>query len=67
MRTSADVPLRRRLRQLGVDWIVESSVAEWHGDAATLFYHTTGATTRVAADWLAADLRQAGHCLGHDR
>lgn len=71
VRTSADVPLRRRLRQLGVTWHLESSVAEWHGDGATLIDHTTGETTRIAADslvlaatpiaadWLANDLRAA--------
>ncbi|MBU6266768.1 MAG: FAD-dependent oxidoreductase [Sphingomonadales bacterium] len=71
-RTSADVPLRQRLRRLGVAWHLETSIAEWHGDAATLIDHATGetnvikadslvlATTNVAADWLAAELRAAG-------
>jgi len=36
MRTSADIPLRTRLRRLGVQWITDSAVTEWHGDAAEI-------------------------------
>lgn len=72
VRTSADQPLRRRLRQLGVDWRCEVAVAEWHGDGATLVDLNTGeterlaadslvlATTNVAVDWLAIGLRDRG-------
>lgn len=72
VRTAADGPLRRRLRQLGVDWHVEVSVSQWHGDGATILDHVTGqtkrlaadslvlATTNIAADWLADDLRALG-------
>lgn len=72
VRTSADVPLRQRLRQLGVDWRVDAAVLEWHGDGATVIDLNTGgqerivagslvlATTSVSADWLAKDLREAG-------
>jgi len=72
VRTSADVPLRRKLRQLGVDWRLEAAVVEWHGDGATVIDLNTGereridagslvtATTNIAADWLAGDLRAAG-------
>lgn len=31
-RTAADFPLRRTLRQLGVEWLLEVSVLEWRGD-----------------------------------
>jgi NADPH-dependent 2,4-dienoyl-CoA reductase/sulfur reductase-like enzyme len=67
-RSAADVPLRRILRKAGVDWITETSIVEWHGDAATLVDHNTGdhrrleadglvlATTNVAANWLAAEI-----------
>lgn len=67
-RTAADFPLRRTLRQLGVTWLVDVSVLEWHGDGATIVDHNTGgesfvpgdclvlATTNVAANWLAKEL-----------
>ena len=70
-RTAADVPLRRLLRRLGVTWLLETSILEWHGDRATLIDHNTGerstveadclvlATTNVAADWLAAELEES--------
>ena len=71
-RTAADVPLRQALRKLGVYWIVESSVAEWHGNGATLLDHNTAerrfveadalvmATTNFAADWLSPGLAELG-------
>lgn len=71
-RTAADFPLRRILKRLGVNWVVESSVVEWHGNGATLVDHTTGkeqfleadalvtATTNIAADWLIEPLREKG-------
>jgi hypothetical protein len=70
-RTAADAPLRRALRKLGVDWRLEVSVTEWHGNGASIVDHNTGetehvagdglviASTNVASDWLAGDLRQA--------
>lgn len=68
-RTAADLPMRQALRKLGVQWIVETSIAEWHGNGATLVDHTTHerrlveadalvmATTNHAADWLMQDLK----------
>jgi hypothetical protein len=31
----ADVPLRRTLKRLGVKWLLEISVLEWHGNGVT--------------------------------
>jgi hypothetical protein len=71
-RTAADAPLRKILRKLGVDWRLEVSVTEWHGTGASIVDHNTGqtdriagdslviASTNVAADWLAGELRSAG-------
>jgi 2,4-dienoyl-CoA reductase-like NADH-dependent reductase (Old Yellow Enzyme family) len=71
-RTSADIPLRRELRKLGVVFVLDSSIAEWRQGGATLLDHDTGetrlveadslvlATTNVAADSLARDLLTAG-------
>ncbi len=71
-RTAADVPMRQALKKLGVQWIVEASIAEWHGNGATLIDHNTGdrrfveadtlvtATTNMAADWLMPDLAALG-------
>jgi 2,4-dienoyl-CoA reductase-like NADH-dependent reductase (Old Yellow Enzyme family) len=71
-RTAADVPLRRVLKKLGVDWRLEVSVTEWHGNGATIIDHNTGATefvpgdslvvalTNIAASWVADELRQSG-------
>lgn len=68
-RTTADVPLRRTLRKLGVNWLLEVSVLEWHGNGATLHDHNTGerifvegdclvlATTNRPANWLADELQ----------
>ncbi|RFB78999.1 oxidoreductase [Methylovirgula sp. 4M-Z18] len=71
-RTAADVPTRQALRKLGVQWITEVSVVEWHGNGATLVDHNTGAhrfveadslvmaTTNSAADWLMPKLAELG-------
>jgi thioredoxin reductase len=68
-RTTADVPLRRTLKTLGVKWLLEVSVLEWHGNGVTLLDHNTGerffeegdslvlATTNAAANWLGDELR----------
>ncbi|WFU47564.1 FAD-dependent oxidoreductase [Sinorhizobium terangae] len=78
-RTTADVPLRRILRKLDVNWLVEVSVVEWHGNGATVVDHNTGrqafvegdclvlATTNMSANWLAQDLEGQGlpfHLIG---
>jgi hypothetical protein len=71
-RTAADVPMRQAIRKLGVRWITEVSVTEWHGNGATLVDHNTGdrsfveadalvtATTNRAADWLMPGLAELG-------
>jgi 2,4-dienoyl-CoA reductase-like NADH-dependent reductase (Old Yellow Enzyme family)/thioredoxin reductase len=51
-RTAADVPLRETLRKLGVRWLLESSIAEWHGQAAMVLDHNTGERHFVEADAL---------------
>ncbi len=72
IRTAADGPIRRILRALGVKWITDVSVLEWHGNGATLQDHNTGessfveadtlvtATTNSPADWLMPGLRDSG-------
>jgi NADPH-dependent 2,4-dienoyl-CoA reductase/sulfur reductase-like enzyme len=50
-RTSADVPLRQRLRDLGARFISDAGVREWHGDGATVATYG-GADERIAADSL---------------
>ncbi|ANK88972.1 MULTISPECIES: oxidoreductase [unclassified Rhizobium] len=71
-RTTADVPLRRTLKRLGVKWLLEVSVLEWHGNGVTLLDHNTGerffeegdslvlATTNAAASALGEELRSHG-------
>ena len=71
-RTAADFPLRKALAGLGVRFVTEASILEWHGDGATVLSHACGsqqridadclvlATTNVAADWLAQELRAEG-------
>ena len=51
-RTSTDYNLRRRLKGLGVEFIVEASVAEWHGDGVTLVSFLDGERWRLKADAL---------------
>jgi 2,4-dienoyl-CoA reductase-like NADH-dependent reductase (Old Yellow Enzyme family) len=51
-RTSADIGLRPRLARLGVAFLTEHLVAEWHGDAATVRNLLTGEDTRLAASAL---------------
>lgn len=72
VRTAADAPLRKILAKLGVAWLTERSLLEWHGNGATLVDHNTGeerfepadslvlATTNVAFDPLSADLAARG-------
>jgi hypothetical protein len=50
-RTSADVPLRQRLRELKARLITDAGVREWHGDAATII-QVGGSEERIAADSL---------------
>ena len=51
-RTSADIPLRQRLKQLGVAFVTEAAVGEWHGDGATIVSLLDGSESRVDADAL---------------
>src|SRR5262249_35802861 len=71
-RTSSDWVIRPRLRQLGVVFMTDSVVLEWHGDAATIrdllagaeprhaFDSLVLATTNVAETDLAGSLQSAG-------
>ncbi|TCN36385.1 FAD-dependent oxidoreductase [Sinorhizobium americanum] len=71
-RTSADVPLRRTLKKLGIEFFTETSVDSWQGDSAVLISHLTGTTqtvvadslvvasTNTAANWLARELADLG-------
>ena len=52
VRTSADWPLRERLRHLGVEFVVESAVTEWHGDGATVVDLLDESERRIDADAL---------------
>ncbi|OWV75639.1 oxidoreductase [Rhizobium sp. R339] len=71
-RTSADVPLRRTLSMLGVEFRTEASIESWQGTSAILVSHLTGkretidadslvfSTTNAAANWLALELVELG-------
>ena len=52
VRTAADLPLRKRLKELGARFLVESAVSEWHGDSATVLDLLDGSSQRVEADAL---------------
>ncbi len=79
VRTTADIPLRERLRKLGVTFITESAIKEWHGDGATVLDLLDGserrlpfdtlvlATVNAPADGLELELRGSGleiHAIG---
>lgn len=49
-RTAADFPLRKRLAELGVTFMVESAVLSWSAEGATVVSLLTGNRTLVAAD-----------------
>ncbi len=51
-RTSADIPLRPRLAKLGVTFLTEHLIAEWHEQAATLRDMLTGTDSRLDASAL---------------
>ena len=51
-RTSADVPMRRALKKLGVRMITESGVKAWHGDGATVVNFLDGSEQTLPADTL---------------
>jgi NADPH-dependent 2,4-dienoyl-CoA reductase/sulfur reductase-like enzyme len=52
VRTAADMPLRMRLRQLGVVEVGDSAVGEWRGDCADVINLLDGSITRIEADTL---------------
>ncbi len=51
-RPAADLPLRKRLAQLGAVFMVECAITEWHGDGASVLSFLSGETTRIEADAL---------------
>jgi len=51
-RTSADIGLRQKLKQLGASFITESAVKEWHGDGATIVDLLDGSERRLDCDAL---------------
>ncbi|MDH3474779.1 MAG: FAD-dependent oxidoreductase, partial [Rhodospirillales bacterium] len=51
-RTAADIPLRARLKRLGVVTITEAAVAAWHGDGATVRHFGDGTEERIDCDAL---------------
>jgi len=51
-RTTADWPVRRRFKQLGVQTFTETAIREWRGDGATLIDLRDGEETEIAADAL---------------
>ncbi|WP_374650154.1 FAD-dependent oxidoreductase [Dongia sp.] len=78
-RTAADFPMRSRLRKLGVTFVTDSVILEWHGHAATIRDLSTGderkqpfdslvlATTNIADSALHDDLQVkaiAHHAIG---
>ncbi len=52
LRTSADIPLRARLKRLGAGWITDSAVTAWHGDAATIRNLLDGSEATLPFDTL---------------
>ncbi|MER9370649.1 FAD-dependent oxidoreductase [Mesorhizobium sp. M0518] len=51
-RMAADAPLRKVLAGLGVRFVLESSIVEWHGDGATVMSHLDRSRIRIGADTL---------------
>lgn len=51
-RTSADGPLRQRLREKGVVFKTECAITQWHGDGATVIDLLGGKEERIPADTL---------------
>ena len=51
-RTSADIGLRQKLKQLGAQFITEAAVKEWHGDGATILDLLDGSERRLDYDAL---------------
>lgn len=51
-RTAADIPVRERLRKLGVRFMTESAVDEWFGDAAVITDLMSGEKQKISFDTL---------------
>jgi len=51
-RTAADIPLRAKLKQLGVAMITETAITGWHGGGATVRSLLDNSEERLAADAL---------------
>jgi len=52
VRSAADFPLRRTLRQLGVAFLTDSALKAWHGDGATIVNLLDGEEQRIDFDAL---------------
>jgi pyruvate/2-oxoglutarate dehydrogenase complex dihydrolipoamide dehydrogenase (E3) component len=52
VRSAVDGPLRRKLKQLGVETITDAAIAEWHGEGATVVDLRDGGRRRLEADAL---------------
>ena len=51
-RTTADIPLREKLRKLGVEFITDSVLMKWQGNTATIHSFMTGIETERQFDHL---------------
>ena len=51
-RTSADYPLRQRLAQLGMRFVLESALTRWSSAGATVLSFLDGSEQQIAADSL---------------
>lgn len=52
LRTSADIPIRMKFKQVGIEVLTSSAISEWHGDGATILNILDQSTTRIDADTL---------------
>lgn len=51
-RTSADIPIRAKLAQLGVQMLTEHAISRWHGQGATLRNLLNGSEQEISASAL---------------
>lgn len=66
-RTAADYPLRQRLAQLDVRFIVESGILEWTGGGARVVSFLDGSETLIPAETLVVSTaNRAEDSLSHD-
>ncbi|MFZ5789731.1 MAG: FAD-dependent oxidoreductase [Pseudomonadota bacterium] len=52
LRTGSEFPMRKRLRGLGIEFVTDAAVKEWHGDGATILDLLTGGTRPLPFDSL---------------